>query len=1245
MADANNVETQKQLNELLTERKRIVSETTRLFRQQAQVTNELINALGEAQLSGDIARNAQSTANSLRDAAAAAQEFSEKQQDMSEILAESMEEQDDGFESLFEQYQKGTAETSSWGAASVGFIDGISKGFTTLSHGLQGVISLAATAVQGIFSISKSILSIPFKIFNAFVAEANRGGGGVELWKAYENVRKTFGDFHTDMAKNVISAARSMRGELAETGLSTFRVTGFLWDRLNAIRELATEMGAVFHEFGLHIAENAERMVAYQKGLGLSNEQMKTMAQLTQGTGKTFEETLRTVTNFSTSLGKQFGISQKVIARDVGMMSQDLKKFGSVGVREMAQLSTYTRRLGVDFKDLLGIVDKFDNFEDAADSAARLAQAFGINIDAMKMIKEQDPGKRIEMLRQSFFEAGKDISKLTRQERNYLAATAGIEDQALNAVFALKNQGKSYDEVAQAGQTAEQQQITQAEAMQRLAASIERIVLQGHRMGGFFDRFVRGLRIGIRWNKDFWRVMRNIRLSLWATEHAGRRVGRAFITMFPGMKQFIRGVGDFFSPDKFRKMAGKVVQGFRNFFKDLGDPSTAEDALKNLLKALNNAFFDMVDMESSAMGKIVGGLKKAMKAVGQIVLSGLKIAMEKVRDFFKVITRVVRGETDFATAFKEMFDKAGQGGASLLFDIWYEISRQLGPVAGQLKDAFVELMKEVWDHVVAWVDKHFWPTLWKILGSKPGMIAAAMIVVPGIAKGMASGLGAALSNPHVTSSLTKSIASMGWQKMLMMGARGGLMGAAVALAGLIAYKFYEAWSDVAEQYEFIDKKVESAAKVAAQRRQQISGQNKELGIQKEELEAIAMAERGHQADMLIALGKKHDLTKKDMMLRAQEAATEENIRLRGIEAEREKLMFQREQVRSAKENRALLGVATMGLSEAGFALGPSEDDINKEIARLDKASAKAQAKVQSIMSPFLEAGTALEVSPEQRKRKEATESLKRKLQMGGADVSDVELDIFNRIKKMKPKQVEKTLETFRETVKPMLIGKDGNGGLRADLLDIGKAFSDEQIGQSILAIESIKMFGQAADGLGVLIKVGQIKPEEVSKAMTTIRGSVDNLADKSLLEGFGRLNASRKEISDGIVNIESMGTAIGGIRLFHDEFMKFNTNAKKSKVGDADMAEMPAVKAISKMITAANEITKHLSGINIKTLRPQIENLGRALGLKGDDKFRIENQKMKFDVKVEVFLDPEAVTSAIKDQNVFLTSTKASKKT
>jgi hypothetical protein len=86
----------------------------------------------------------------------------------------------------------------------------------------------------------------------------------------------------------------------------------------------------------------------------------------------------------------------------------------------------FVRRLGIDVKALGKLVDKYMNFEDAANSAAQLSQAFGLNVDAFKLMQEQDPAKKLEMLRKGFFATGRTIENMTAQERRLLAQQTGL---------------------------------------------------------------------------------------------------------------------------------------------------------------------------------------------------------------------------------------------------------------------------------------------------------------------------------------------------------------------------------------------------------------------------------------------------------------------------------------------------------------------------------------------------------------------------------------------------------------------------------------------------------------------------------------------------------------------------------------------------------------------------------------------------------------------------------------------------
>jgi hypothetical protein len=175
---------------------------------------------------------------------------------------------------------------------------------------------------------------------------------------------------------------------------------------------------------------------------------------------------------------------------------------------------------------------------------------------------------------------------MTRQERALLATHTGLDQKTLSMVFSAEKQGMSYEDMQKQGENAQKQQLSQAEAMQKLSNSIERLVKSGGSLkGGFFDIFLQGFMKGIRWTREFHSLMRNLRMSMRDTLFAGRRVGQMFVREFPGVSDVLRGIADLFNPRRFRRMLSGVVDDFRTFFSDMtSNPNTALSSLFERLK-------------------------------------------------------------------------------------------------------------------------------------------------------------------------------------------------------------------------------------------------------------------------------------------------------------------------------------------------------------------------------------------------------------------------------------------------------------------------------------------------------------------------------------------------------------------------------------------------------------------------------------------------------------------------------------
>ena len=1199
MADVNNVDIQQQLNKLLTDQRRILRENTRSLREQVALTNEMAESLNKANINQDLVQKSQSLKNSLMGAAEEAAKFTKGNQDMAAATSGALKDTDDGFEGLLSTYGKATTKAGAWGAATGGFIEGITKGINFLKTGLTGVLSLASSVVEGMFSIGKAIISIPFKIFNAFVNEANRMRGEPLLAREFEETRKSFGDFGEDLSKHVIGGYRKLRGELAETGLSVFRVLGHRHEQMKFVREQFEALGPLAHAFGEEIADQAEYFAAYQKGLGLSGEMMKGLAQATQGTDDSFEDTLRTTTKFTTNLGKRFGISQKVIGRDIGEMAKDLKTFGSVGVREMGQISVFARKLGTDFKDLLGVVGKFDNFEDAAESAARLAQAFGLNIDAMAMINEQDPAARIEQLRKAFFQAGKDITKLTRQERNYLAATAGIEDQALNSVFALQSQGKTYDEISAAGQTAEQQQLTQAEAMGKLSDSIERMIKSGHRVGGFFDRFVMGFKRGMRWSKSFRDVMRNIRKSLWAAERAGRAVGRAFIKSFPGMKKFLDGMKDFFDPKKFRRMGGKVVSAFKNFFKDLGDPKKATKALGNLVGALQKAFFGMAGAQHGAMSKIIGGFKTMFKAVGQVILSAIKISMTYMTKFFDAITDVVNGDKTFFEAMKGIFDDGTGAAAGFMDDVWFVISKQLGPATKKLGDAFVKLFKTVWGKVKTWFEKIDWMDVFvDVISTKAGLALATVMFGPAFLKAGIGILGKSMELIMGSSKAMGGMAKLG-KSMVSMFAAAGPIGLAVAAAAaiLVGYAAYVA-NEAKKNFKLALADIESDVAAAQKRIDKSSSSMSALGIDNELIAKLNEEENLTQKslDKIIAMKKKGSMSEQQFAAIRENALAKEEKLLKRLRKEAEKAAQNNASLFAGSDEKALLAAA------------------NRKVDR------QAQRK-HEVARSF---GDVKNLGPDFKSQAEIESAAQKNMFAKNLDIQGID-DLMKNVKKdFDPKKIKEIEKTFNDA-KEILLKK---GGLKDSMDEIVKAFEGFGGAKFSTVAESVSSLAKIPAALSFMVDT-QKSGVEIEKSINGTRISINALSDLATEVG-PMVNSAGKDAPKIAKNVQNLAQIPASVVVMAENY-KNASNEVGAFAKIKDIKNLPIVRGITNLVAASNNIRSQLAGINKVNLKPKVENLGKVLGLKGSDSIKIQHENFKIDINVQVELDPTKLTDAIVD--------------
>ena len=556
--------------------------------------------------------------------------------------------------------------------AAVGAGVGLISGFKG-ALGMLGAVGKGITGIVGsLGKVGKTILATPFKLMSGLVGMAQSGGGGPSpIREEMEAIRGEFGSLASNEGKAVASSLGQVQdsmGDLAGTGLSVRQVYGAgqggVAAAMKDIHELATALGPALSGMTDVIAKSGVELSMYRKGLGLTADQQASMLKQASMAGKDPVEEMNKFASMAINMGEQFGVNAKVVGKSMATMAADVANFGTLSAKELGKAAIFANKLGIEAKELQGVISKFDNFEDAAKGAGEMAQAFGMNVDAMELMKAENPAERLSMLQKAFKETGKSVEDMSRQELKMLASQSGLSEEAAKLAFSQKGMSMSYDDISKGGDKAEKKQLSQAEAMDKLADSIQKMTGGGgggQAFKGFFDAFLSGFGDGIKKSAEFRKMMKNIRQSLKVVFKAGREVGKLFVEMFPGVKQLMGGIADLFDPKKFKALMGDVVGIFKDFFGDLSkDPVKATETFIEKIKGAFGKFFGG---QGGAAKDVKEGGSKIMKALGGIFTGLLSVALKGLTSLIKNITEKIKNPPELKAGADGM---VGGFGATLI---------------------------------------------------------------------------------------------------------------------------------------------------------------------------------------------------------------------------------------------------------------------------------------------------------------------------------------------------------------------------------------------------------------------------------------------------------------------------------------------------------------------------------------------------------------------------------------------------
>jgi len=432
------------------------------------------------------------------------------------------------------------------------------------------------------------------------------------------------------------------------------------------------------------------------KGLYEEADAMKAIDHRARASGKPMQETMLEFGNQTAQMRDKFGVNAKQFSKDMMEMAGDAEYFAGTASTELAAMTVYIHKLGMEAKSLKSLIDKWDNFESAAEGASKLAQSFGMNVDAMEMMNEQNPAKRMDMLRQSFFESGKAVEDLTRAEKKLLAEQMGLADVA-DLEKAMADPSISYDDIQAEADANAEASLTQEQAMSKLADTIDKTFGGGggKQFKSFGDALTQGFMKGMSKNKEFKAMLKAVRCALYQVYMIGKDIGGVFAEWGP-MNDIFKSITEIFTKMDWKAFRKDIKEAFTEFFNLLeSDPEAAVTQLGDKIK---KAFEDNFD-EGKGFSKTWEKLKGAFKRIGNILkglfLSLLPMAMDGLAELITKITEglsyMLSGDAtkDAGAAFDDMTKNMDPATKKAFEKIKTSWDKNLGPAI----DGLVEVAK------------------------------------------------------------------------------------------------------------------------------------------------------------------------------------------------------------------------------------------------------------------------------------------------------------------------------------------------------------------------------------------------------------------------------------------------------------------------------------------------------------------------------------------------------------------------
>lgn len=618
-----------------------------------------------------------------------------------------------------------------------GGLKGLGQGISNVTALVKGMSNVFGGVIGTLWDLGKALFNTAKSFVSNLGAMANAGAGGNELAAAYQEVVKTFGTLKSGSGKAIVDAAHNI-GTLNETGISSFKIFGNMAERVKAAKDMADGLGASMSYFKDEVQKNGGAMMIFNKGLGITSEQMQGISEYAKRMGKSITSVQIDMTKHAVGMAKAFQLDAKVLSKDMAAAMKDLAHFGHLGAKEMAVTAAFAQKMGVSVDKLTSVLDATKTFDQTADSVNKLNEQFGLNLQANELLAAENPADQIAIVQKAFKDAGKDVTQFNRFQKDLIRSTGLLGDELMDAALSSKGMATDVSALRKEADKNEASTMDQTKAMKELAKHIEVMTPSGGGMHNTVtENIAEGIWRGISMSPKFIKLMQQIREIFREAINFGYKLGRMFMDWSEGSGSIMDGLLKIFNPATYRKLFADIIDAFDILKK--GGPEATKEFFSKVLKSFKEFFFgdaDAMKIIGKGLANIGDAIFKGVVSLGNFVIDGLK----------EIIPMAVQGIKDFVKWMSGPGAKEASSGLSAKVTDWF------GPMLDMLGRLVTEVAPMLWDALKELLD-----AAGQFIKDNPQIIAKAIGAMLLVAFGPAL-LGAALS--AISASLIASIGAM-----------------------------------------------------------------------------------------------------------------------------------------------------------------------------------------------------------------------------------------------------------------------------------------------------------------------------------------------------------------------------------------------------------------------------------------------------------------------------------------------------